>query len=647
MSIFTIQVGVPAPQEPPDNGAASIVTSGFGTAQAYAATSFGTARDLIQQLGQSGQSLNSIRFTIPEVNPGDFSSSLSLPQPPASNVSYNAPVQPYDPGLTPVDELAIGPAPEFTAQPLPLNIPVTPGALTASVPLAPSISDAATPNAPTIVLPDAPSMLGITIPLAPALNIPDFSATLAAAPAAPANTFAFAETAYTDTLLQSLQNNLNIWVNGAHTGLDPVVEAAIWERGRARENLALGRKMLDAYRNFASRGFSKPPGVLSIELERAGQDTVNTLSDQSRDVMIKQADLEQTNRRFAFETATKVESELLTYNNLIAQRAFDAAKFVQQVALDIFNGQVQEYNAQVQAYNTEAQVYKTRIEAELTKLESYKAQLEGQRIIGELNLQNVEIYKARITAALSQIEIFKAQVEAANLVLNNNKVRIESFAAQINAYDAQVRAKAAEYNGYATAVQAEVAKIEVFKGQAQAYSSVVQGYSTAVSAAVAKSNQQIEIRQRLPIDMFKARTEVFRAQVDGESARVTAGTRTFEAQVQSYTATANAQIGQLNTAVQAYKAKLDAQIGSAGVQAQVAKANVDAAVSGTQVLVEAIKGGAQTSAQLAAAALSAVNLSSQISNSVSNTASNTSSNIANNTAASQVGDVTYHNLSTE
>lgn len=647
MSIFTVSVAAAPPQEPPDNGAADVVRAGFDSAQTYAATSFGTAQSLINQLSQSGNQLNNLHFNVSTVNPGSFSTDVSLTPAPTTSITYTAPTQPFDPGLGTVDELAIGAAPEFTAQPLPLNLPATPDVLTASVPLAPSINDVATPNAPTIVLPDAPTLLGITIPLAPVLNIPDFSGTLAAAPAAPANTFAFAEIAYTDTLLQSLQSNLNIWVNGTHTGLDPVVEAAIWERGRARENMALGRKVLDAYRNFASRGFSKPPGVLAVELERAGQDTINTLSDQSRDVMIKQADLEQSNRRFAFETATKVESDLLTYNNLIAQRAFDTAKFVQQVALDIFAGQVQEYSAQVQAYNTEAQVYKTLIDAELTKLESYKAQLEGQRIIGEMNIQNVEIYKARITAALSQIEIFKAQVEAANLVLNNNKVRIESFAAQINAYDAQVRAKSAEYNGYATAVQAEVAKIEVFKSQAQAYSSVVQGYSTEVNAAVAKSNQQIEIRQRLPIDMFKARTEVFRAQVDGESARVTSGTRVFESQVQAFSADATAKIGQLNAGVQAYKAELDARIGSAGVQVQVAKANVDAAVSGTQVLVEAIRAGAQTSAQLAAAALSAVNLSGQISNSVANSASNTSSNIANNTASSQIGDVTYHNLSAE
>lgn len=647
MSIFTIEVGVPAPAKPPSNGAQAIVTQGFNNAQNYAASAFSNAQYLIGQLAGAGTTLNNVHFTIPSVNPGSFTSSIQLANAPVPNITFNMPEQPFDPGLGAVDDLAIGPAPEFTAQPLPLNLPSTPGVLTAAVPTAPTINEVATPNAPTIVLPDAPSLLGITIPLAPNLNIPSFTGTLAMAPAAPANTFAFTETAYTDTLLQSLQNNLNIWVNGTHTGLDPVVEAAIWERGRARENVALGRKILDAYRNFASRGFSKPPGVLSVELERAGQDTINTLSDQSRDVMIKQADLEQTNRRFAFETAAKVEADLLTYNNLIAQRAFEAARYVQQVAIDIFNGLVQEFSAQVQAYNTQAQVYKTLIDAELTKLESYKAQLEGQRIMGELNLQSVEIYKARITAALSQIEIFKAQVEAANLVLEGNKVRIESFGQQINAYDAQVRAKSAEYNGYATAVQAEVAKIEVFKGQAQAYSSVVQGYSTAVNAAVAKSNQQIEIRQRLPIDMFKARTEVFRAQVDGEAARVNANAKIFDSQVQTFSADATAKIGQLNVGVQAYKTQVDALNNNASVQAQVAKSNVDAIISGTQVLVEAIKGGAQTSAQLAAAALSAVNLSGQISDSVSNSASNSSSNIANNTAASQIGDVTYHNLSTE
>lgn len=647
MSIFTIEVSAAPPQAPPNNGAADLVTEGFQNAQDYAAAAFSTAASALEQLGHAGDVLTDATVAVPVLNIGDFSSDLVLPTAPTADISADFPVAPADPILTAVDDISVGQAPQFTAQPLPIEIPDAPAPFSGSLPAAPAINEVATPNAPTITLPDVPTMTGISIPAAPVLNIPDFSATLAAAPNAPANVFSFVETAYIDSLLESLKSNLEVWVNGAATGLDPVVEAAIWERGRARENVALARKQLDVYRNFASRGFSKPPGVLSVELDRAAQETQNTLSDLSRDVMIKQADLEQSNRRFAFETAARIEGELLTYNNLLAQRAFEAARYTQQILLDIFSAQVQRFAAQVQAYATEAQVYKTRIEAELAKLEVYKSELEGQKLIGEMNIQLVEIYKARITAALSQIEIFKAQVEAANLVLAGNKVRIESFAAQVGAYDSTVRAKAAEYDGYATSVRAQVAKIDVFRGQAEAYRSQVEGYTASVNAEVAKTNQQMEIRQKLPIDMFRVRTEAYRAGVDAASSSLNAQAKVFDSQVQVYSATANAEVGQLQAEVQAYRAHVDGEIGAANAQIAAAKANIDALVQKSNILVEAIKSGGQISAQIAAASLSAVNLSGQISDSVSNSASNSSSNIANNTAASQIGDVTYHNLSSE
>lgn len=646
MSVVVLPTGQPHPQNPPENGAQDIVTAGFATAQDYAREAFNSAIDALEDLSRTGEELTDINIDVASLEVAEFEGILSLPTSPEPDITIENIALPTEPDISGISDVVVDDAPQFEAEPPQINIGAKPSPFSGSVPIAPNLDSVVAPDAPSTTLPEVPTFIGLTIPAAPTLNLPDFSATLAAAPNAPANVFAFVESAYTDSLLESLKTNLETWVNGAATGLDPAVENAIWERGRARENVALARKQRDIYRNFAARGFSKPPGVVSVELDRAAQDSQNTLSDLSRDVMIKQADLEQSNRRFAFEAAIKVEGELLTYNNLIAQRAFEAARYTQQILLDIFAAQVQRFNAQVQAYNTEAQVYKTRIEAELAKLEAYKSELEGQKLIGEMNLQQVEIYKARITAVMSAVEIYKAQVEAANLVLSGNKIRVDAFAAQIGAYDSQVRAKAAEYDGYATSVKAEVAKIEVFRGQAEAYRAQVEGYAATTNAAVAVGNQQVEAA-KLGVDLFRARADMYRAQSDAQSSRVQAEAKIFDSKVQAYSAEAQANVGKIASDVQAYRAHVDGLIGSTNANVQIARANVDIAVQKSQLLVESIKAGGQISAQMAAAALSAVNLSAQVSDSVSNSASNNSAYTLNEVLSSQTGDVTYHNLTTE
>ena len=649
MSVFLSASGVPPPPAPPTNGAQALVAQGWSNAQGYATTAFDTAKNFLTQIATtSGQiaAIPPVNVTLtPVANAIQAYVSPPLPVQPAG-MALSLPATPADPTLVAITPFDVGQAPTFTAVALPLALPTAPGALTTSVPLAPTLTDVLTPASPTIILPDVPTLLGVNIPAVPMLNMPAFSALLAVAPTAPANTFGFAEATYTSTLLTSLRTQLQTWVTGAATGISPAVEQAIWDRGRAREVVASARKVQEAFRNFAQRGFSKPAGSLAVEVQEAIQEAQNNDVTASREVMVKQADLEQTNRRFAFEQAFKVESELITYQNNIATRAFETAKYTQQVALDLFVASVQRYTADVQAYGTQAQVFKTLIDAELSKLEVYKTTLEGQKLIGELNVQSVDIYKARITAAMSLVEIFKAQIEAANLTLQGNKVRIDGFAAQVTAYDSTVKAKASEYQGFATMVQAEVAKIELFKGQAEAYSSQVNGFKAAVEAAVAEKNIEIEVNQKVPLDVFKARTEIFRVGVEAEASRVGALTKVYEANAQVFGATVQGETARVGAQVNVFKAQSDVAVSEGQLRIEAAKANIQTLIQQVTLLVESVKAGAQVSAQLAASALSAVNLSGQIGDHVSYSASISSSNALSTQFNQQVGDMTYHNLST-
>jgi len=615
MSSFTDNIAFPD-IGPNSVEANLLVGRGFANAQLYAQNAFDEAVAFLSQITSAAAQLENLPFidgTLPPVT-AVVTGYVAPPLPvPSGDLGLNLPAVPSNPILLPVTGIAVGAAPEFTAvaAPIDLNIPV-PTPLTAAAPDAPALPAVVIPDAPALVLPDVPTLFSINLPGEPLLDLPTFTAVQPGSPLAPDYLFAFAEPTYTSQLLTDLRAILDTWVNGASTGLAPAVEQAIWDRDRSREVAASQRKITDAFRSYAARGFTKPPGALYLDISQALQDSQATLVAQSREVMIKQADLEQSNRHFAFETAWKVEEGLITYQNQIAQRAYEAAKFAQQVAIDIFHETVARYVADIQAYVANVEVFKAELQAQLSLLDIYKAELDGQRLISEINNQAVEVYKAEIDAARAVIDIFRAQVEAANTAAQVNKTQIEAFAAQVGAYGETVRAKAAEYDAYLTQVKAQEAIVEVFVAQTSAYNNQVQGFKATVDAQVAQTDIDIKINQELPLEVFKSLTESYRVQVGAEVDRVGALTKEYEVAGQVYGAEVTGEAARVNSEVAVYKADTDVSVATGNLRIEAAKANVQVLVQQVTLLVEALKGGAQVAAQLAAAALSSVNLSGQL-----------------------------------
>jgi hypothetical protein len=643
----------PQPAPPPSNGASSLVTAGFANAQQYAAAAFNESIGFLAQLAGAAAQLEAIPLvdaTLPPV--ATLIAPFTMPPLPAvpAGLTMNLPAVPGVPTLAPIGDIPVGAVPVFTAQIADINLNIAvPAPLVATVPTAPDLPAIVVPTAPPVVLPDVPNLIGINVPTAPLLNLPTFNAVQPDSPLAPDFIFAFAEQAYTSGLLQDLRSQLDIWVNGAATGLSPAVEQAIWDRGRAREVTASSRKMGESIRTFAARGFTKPPGALNLDIQQTLQDSQSLLSSQSRDVMIKQADLEQSNQKFAFETAWKIEEGLITYNSQIAQRAFEAAKYVQQIGIDIFHEAVGRYVADIQKYSANVEVFKAAIQEQLALLEIYKSELDGQRLISEINVQSVDIYKAEIDGVRAVIDVFRAQVDAANVSATINKTQIEAFAAMVGAYAETVRAKASEYDAYATQVKAEVSKADVFSAEASAYSSVVNGFKAGVDALVAQKDIEIRVGQTVPLDLFKTLTDAYRVQVGAETDRVDALVKTYQANTQVFAAEVQGQTAMVTSGVDVIKADTELAVATGNLRIEAAKANIANLMQQINYLIESVKGGAQVAAQLAAAALSSVNLSGQIGDHTTygvgyNVNSSISETDSNSTSVSQV-DSTARNTS--
>lgn len=587
-------------------GPADLVTGYFSSANTYAQTA-------TQQLGQFTSALSASISPPPTI-----SLSWSSPKPP------DLPKMPEDPDMpkiefdlpAPPDKWNLG-GPEitidtFSEQAPAVDFPSAPVLQYGAAPDIPSISSVPALTAPTIEQPALPTLLVLDTPVFGGVdmhedyldkldNIPELQLV------APTPFQYTRGPEYASQLLANLKAVLNERIKGG-TGLAPAVEQAIWDRARSRETQTALANEAEVMRSSEAMGFQLPSGVLAAQLREAHQAYYDKLSGLSRDIGIKQAELEQENLKQTIASGMQLEGQLVDYSIKLEQMTFDAAKAAADGAIQVYNARVEEYKALMAAYNTYATAYKTIMEAEMSKVEVYKAQLQAEQAKAQINQALVQQFKVQVEAGMAQIEIYKAQVGASTALVQLEQAKIGAAGEQIKAYVAQVNVETSKVEAYKSRVQAEMAKVDIYRVKVQAFS--------------AKTGTQLE-KARAEISRYSALAQAkdsewraYAAQVDAERARVTALGVQSSALMEGYKAGAAAVESEAAMNTRIWEGSIKQYEASRSLTVQTAKINGDFAVQANNARLEAAKAGAQVYAQLAASAYGMVNASAGITGAV-------------------------------
>lgn len=555
----------------------------------------------------------------------------SVAAPPSINASFAMPQQPTLPPLPATPSLS----------PITFNMPSAPGGVSEA---APSFSVSTFDEvAPTITLPNAPAVNYGTAPAVPAVGavaIPD--APEVVAPSAPAylavsthsldtidlhedwltrleqiptldllspTPYSYTPSPkYASALLDALKDKINQRLQGG-TGLPPAIEQAIWDRARDRETAIAQANVDEIQRQSEALGFRLPAGVTIAQTRQAQQSYYDKLSELSRDISIKQADLEQANLKHAIEEGLKLESQLLDYAMKLEQIGFESAKFGAENAVQAYNAVVDAYKASLSGYQTYAQAYETVIKAELSRIEIFKGKLAGEETKANINRTLVEQYKAAIEAGMAQVKVYEAQVGGAKALIELEATKLGAAGEQIKAYVAQVNAETAKVEAYKASVQGEATKVEIYKAKAQAFASV--------SATQAEHSRALIARYEGIYRAQASRYDGYRAQVEAESARIQAIAHQNSQAVEMYKTTATYNTAMVQNLNSQWGAAIKGAEAASSIALSAAKANADAHIAHSAARLDASKVGAQVAAQLAASAMSMVHASVSVSDSAS------------------------------
>lgn len=603
------------------NTAGVIVNEGWDKFPGIATSAINSVREFTSDLEAFLQDLDvtpvntNVDFDVPD----GLLENIVLPTAPTEpDMSFTMPSLEYNPDISPTIDYQMPTPPSDVLTSPTLNYPAVPDTLEAEAPTgAPTISDATIPDAPIITLPSEPSLTGLTLPEPPDdLLIPAFDEDIPAIDFnAPTGDLEWDETAYSSQLLDNIRVMISEWMQGG-TGLPDVIWDQIWERVQ-RNNARLARRAeQEATEEWAARGFFAPVGALNAALRRARQEAMNLDAERLREIAIESAKMEVDNLRHAMAQGMQLEATLLQSWNQMQDRELKSRIAIIEMSIAIFNARVQLFNARVQGYAAKAEVFKTLIQASTLYLEKYKVELEGQKIVSDINQQQVQMYVARLEATTKAIDVYKAQLEGVRTQTEVDRNRIEAFRASIQAYSEQVNAKKLEYDAYQAQLQGELVKAQIYQSDVNAYSARMNAYSYQVNAEKTNVEAQISIKE-LEIKKLGAFLEKFKAEIQAQVSQIQGRSQAFGAQADMYKALA--EVEKTKATVNDKRYELYIEEGKAKAELELKKADL----SIQQVLrilaleQDALKTLMNTHSQLAAAAMSAVNLAANIGESAS------------------------------
>ena len=260
----------------------------------------------------------------------------------------------------------------------------------------------------------------------------DIDALMPSVPTEPSVIFFYEDQVYTSDLKDALKAALLTGVENGGTGLGTAVEAALWARARARNDLSNARVYEEAENFFASRGFTLPPGVLAGRLAEAVAERTRSDNQMNYEITIEQARLAQTNTHFFLTTSLQMEEVDMTNAAKAAQRVFEATKFSQEAMIAVYDSRIKGYAAEV-----------TGVAATVdAKTKSYAIKLEHENNLVKLKIAEADNnLKAAITEYELLLEAMKsgaqvsAQMAASALSSINTAAQLGFSGSESHRYD--------------------------------------------------------------------------------------------------------------------------------------------------------------------------------------------------------------------
>lgn len=328
-------------------------------------------------------------------------------------------------------------------------------------------------------------------------------------------------------------------------------------------------------------------------------------------VNVYRAQVEAANGQLQAETlkleafAKKVQAYQASVQAYEAEwRGYSAAVQADTALMDGFKSQVQAYQARVDAYGKTIEANRTATDVQI---EVGRFGLEAYKTRADVHRSNVEVFAKSVDAERTRIA---AEVDVAKLSLDAYTTQAQAYSARADAYGKRVQAESTRVQS-----QIEISKlpVELYNAQVRAFAAQMDGYRSKVEAAKTETMAEVEI-ERLKMESFRNELDAYRAELQRAATEIDAKAKVHGSQVQLF----GMMVDSEKTRVTAELQNIDQQLRQSEFAANITLKNAELQQTKVLELAKiALQGEsevARVAAQLAGAALSAVNAGVSISN---------------------------------
>ncbi len=472
--------------------------------------------------------------------------------------------------------------------------------------------------------PSPPDYLLINVPQAPDVTLAPFTETIPDFTETPPDpSVNFTPEQYESVLLETLKSKVQEMLAGG-IGLPDAVEQGLYDRARARDDMASAKAVDEAFDTFAARGHTLPPGALVRQVNAVTEDNRLKSQAHTRDVLIEAAKWRIENVRAALERGVAIEAQLIQSHDSLQRLSFESLRAHAEFEVARFNLLVSAYDVRARVFGVKLQAWEAGLKLVVERINAYRAQVEAEKAKADVNESMTRAYTAQIQAVVERIGIFRARVEAEVAKANITRALLEAYGEETRAYQAQVQASLIDFQRYEAAARVEVAKGGINEAYLRAFAETLNSQNAIVNAKA----RAIEVR----LGAIGASSDKFRSLVQAQSAEAGAiaqieglKAQVFGAQTGLYSADVNLSVENRRLEQQRIADTLRNALANHEINVRQYDAQQARLIEVARVQSEAIRAAGQMAAQLAAGAMAAINVGANLSGSTSDSSSYSSS----------------------
>jgi hypothetical protein len=298
--------------------------------------------------------------------------------------------------------------------------------------------------------------------------------------------FAWSAGSIPTSLFDAIMARMLTDLTSGATGLNPAVEAAIFDRARVKQQVSRDAAYAKLNADISSRGFSLPPGALVSALVDFSAEGIRQDADINNNIIATQGELAQKNSQFMMQQAVTLEK-------LIRDSVSETDKAALDFAKSRSDALVRNYAEQVRSYIAVWEGKKARIQAQA---EALKGVIEGNRGL-------IDIFKA-------QWDSYKTNVEA---IASANKGVTDAFLGQVQGFAENERAITSK----------NVSGTEIIKSRVMAAELELKAAIAQAEHLVAGYTAEMSLKEKVSADMTHVTSQVCASMLSAVSASASLG----------------------------------------------------------------------------------------------------------------------------